>query len=122
MKEFELGQIFEESYPPEVALWCNKLGKYFIEEIEKDGDKRRFQIKEVPAPTNEELAERARTQRDALIAKTDYLLATDYPISEEKLEEVKAYRQALRDVPAQEGFPETIEWPTVPEWLEAKEE
>lgn len=117
MADFEVGQIFEDAYPPEAAMWCNESGKYFIEEIEKEGDKRRFQIMETPAPTNEELAERARGQRDALIAKTDYLLAADYPISAERLEEIKAYRQALRDVPAQEGFPETIVWPTAPEWL-----
>jgi hypothetical protein len=117
MVKFEVGQIFEDSYPPEAALWCNESGKYFIEEIGKEGDKRRFQIKETPAPTQEELAERARRQRDALLAKTDYLLASDYPISEERLEEIKVYRQALRDVPAQEGFPETIVWPETPEWL-----
>ena len=117
MADFEVGQIFEDSYPPEAAVWCNESGKYFIGEIEKEGDKRRFQIKETPAPTTEELAELARGQRDALLAKTDYLLAADYPISEERLEEIKTYRQALRDVPAQEGFPETIVWPKAPDWL-----
>ena len=117
MEEFEVGQIFEDSYPPEAALWCNEAGKYFIEEIEKAGDKRRFQIKETPAPTTEELAERARGQRDALLAKTDYILAADYPIGGERLEEIKVYRQSLRDVPAQEGFPENIVWPEAPAWL-----
>jgi hypothetical protein len=29
----------------------------------------------------------------------------DYPISQENLEEIKAYRQALRDLPQQPGFP-----------------
>jgi len=30
-------------------------------------------------------------------------------------EAMTAYRQALRDVPQQEGFPQTITWPTKPE-------
>ena len=68
-------------------------------------------------PTFDELAERARNKRDALISETDYLLMPDYPIDPESLEAVKAYRQALRDVPAQEGFPSSIVWPDLPEAL-----
>ena len=29
----------------------------------------------------------------------------DYPLDTDKLEEIKAYRQALRDLPQQPGFP-----------------
>lgn len=68
-------------------------------------------------PTVNELAARARNKRDALISETDYLLMSDYPIDAESLEAVKAYRQALRDVPAQEGFPSSIVWPDLPEVL-----
>lgn len=67
-------------------------------------------------------AERIREERDRRIAETDYLLAADYPISAEKLELVKAYRQALRDIPQQEGFPwsgeiddPAIPWPVLDE-------
>lgn len=63
--------------------------------------------------TDEERAEAARKKRDALLTATDYLLMPDYPLSAEKLEAVKAYRQALRDVPEQSGFPASIEWPTL---------
>ena len=38
----------------------------------------------------------------------------DYPISEEDLAAVKAYRTALRDVPQQEGFPREVVWPEAP--------
>ena len=31
--------------------------------------------------------------------------------------EISSYRQALLDVPAQSGWPTTIEWPTQPSWL-----
>ena len=53
--EFFIGQIFEETYPPEAAVWCNKQGNYYIEEIDSLEGKRRFQIVAVPEPTPEEI-------------------------------------------------------------------
>ena len=53
--DFFIGQIFEETYPPEAAVWCNSHGDRYITELEKDGAKRRFQIVAVPAPTLEEV-------------------------------------------------------------------
>lgn len=53
--EFFIGQVFEETYPPTAAVWCNSHGDRYITELEKDGDKRRFQIVAVPAPTLEEV-------------------------------------------------------------------
>lgn len=77
-----------------------------------------WELTKIPEPTAEEIqaqiARDARLKRDCLISQTDYLLQPDYPISAEQLEEVKAYRQALRDVPEQDGFPETIVWPEMP--------
>ena len=46
-----------------------------------------------------------REKRNELIAATDYLLAGDYPITQEKLALVKEYRQALRDITKLEGAP-----------------
>lgn len=65
--------------------------------------------------TDEDRARVAREKRDQLLAETDYLLMPDYPISSEALVALKTYRQALRDVPEQSGFPKTIEWPSKPE-------
>lgn len=65
--------------------------------------------------TDEDRAKAAREKRDHLLAETDYLLMPDYPISSEALVALKTYRQALRDVPEQEGFPNAIEWPSKPE-------
>lgn len=126
----ELNQIFEGGYPPEAAAWCNENNAYIeeLDPITKDvtekneiGEEvtqtktlRRFQILPIPAPTTEELAAQARSQRDALIAATDYLMATDYPLADEKRQELTVYRQALRDVPQQEGFPYAIVWPEKP--------
>ena len=60
------------------------------------------------------LAASARQKRDRLIAATDYLVTPDYPISDDRLAKVKIYRQALRDIPGQSGFPRSITWPDKP--------
>lgn len=118
--DFYIGQIFEEDYPPEAAVWCNSHGDRYITELEKDGDKRRFQIVAVPEPTTEEIAAQVRAKRDALLAETDFLMMPDYPLGEEDSAALKAYRQGLRDVPTQEGFPTEITWPDFPATLSQK--
>lgn len=82
---------------------------------DESGNKIATTVEEIPQPTPEELRKKkedeVRAKRDFLISKTDYLLAPDYPISAKDLEKVKAYRQALRDVPSQVGFPDNVVWP-----------
>lgn len=118
--DFFIGQIFEETYPPEAAVWCNSHGDRYITELEKDGAKRRFQIVAVPEPTTEEIAAQVRAKRDALLAETDFLMMPDYPLGEEDSVALKTYRQELRDVPTQEGFPTEITWPDLPATLNTK--
>ena len=60
------------------------------------------------------LAARARQKRDRLIPVPDYLVTPDYPIESDRLAKVKIYRQALRDIPGQSGFPRNITWPDKP--------
>ena len=64
--------------------------------------------------TDEERAAEAREKRNALIAETDFMAMPDYPLDDEKKAAVLAYRQALRDVPEQAGFPRQIDWPVKP--------
>ena len=52
-----------------------------------------------------------RIVRDRLIASTDWWATTDRTMSAEQT----AYRQALRDITAQSGFPTEVVWPTKPE-------
>ena len=51
-----------------------------------------------------------RRERNARLAETDYMGLVDYPVKAGELE----YRQALRDVPQQAGFPNTHAWPNKP--------
>ena len=64
--------------------------------------------------TDEEYAAEARERRNLLIAETDYLAMPDYPLPEDRKAAILAYRQALRDVPEQTGFPRQIDWPVKP--------
>lgn len=64
-----------------------------------------------PEPTTDHQALAVRIKRNTLIADTDYLLMPDYPITAEKLTLVKTYRQLLRDITKQNGFPAIIDWP-----------
>lgn len=67
--------------------------------------------------TDEELASRVRMRRDSLISRTDFYVQPDYPSDPAGLEAVKAYRQALRDIPEQSGFPRNVQWPSLPSAL-----
>jgi hypothetical protein len=61
-----------------------------------------------------EYAAEAREKRNQLIAETDFMAMPDYPLDNEKKAAILAYRQALRDVPEQAGFPRQIDWPVKP--------
>lgn len=52
----------------------------------------------------------ARSERDAKLAETDWMGMSDVTMSADWA----TYRQALRDVPAQSGFPNSIAWPDAP--------
>jgi hypothetical protein len=57
---------------------------------------------------------RVRDDRDFKLISTDWFDNTDSPLSESKKEEYRLYRQALRDIPLQDGFPFNIQWPEIP--------
>lgn len=59
-------------------------------------------------------AEEARAKRYKLLADTDWTQTLDAPIDAETREAYRAYRQALRDITEQDGFPDTITWPELP--------
>jgi len=66
-----------------------------------------------PPPTEEELAAMVRAERDQLIRDTDWSQLPDVPSDIQT--KYKQYRQALRDIPEQEGFPKDVTWPKHPE-------
>ena len=54
-----------------------------------------------------------RYQRDQMLFESDFVHLPDVSVS--NMGEWADYRQALRDVPAQSGFPKQFNWPTKPE-------
>jgi hypothetical protein len=60
-----------------------------------------------------QLAVRVRSERDARLAACDWTQMPDAPLTTEAKAAWAAYRQALRDVPGQAGFPLAVEWPMV---------
>jgi len=58
-----------------------------------------------------QLAEEARDKRNTLLTSSDYTQLSDSPRDKQAW---ATYRQALRDITDQEGFPETIVWPVKP--------
>ena len=59
-----------------------------------------------PALTREQ---QARVERNFLLSESDSMAYVDRITAD-----WRTYRQALRDLPAQEFFPETINWPVAP--------
>lgn len=59
-----------------------------------------------------EQAASVRNQRSELLSKCDWTQAADAPVDKTLW---AVYRQALRDIPAQTGFPWNVQWPTNPE-------
>jgi len=61
---------------------------------------------------DDEAAERVRTERDRLLAETDWTGLSDVTMSAD----MTTYRQALRDITAHANFPnlEDADWPTKP--------
>ena len=55
-------------------------------------------------------AEEVRSQRTGILRTTDWMGLSDVTMSAAWA----TYRQELRDIPEQEGFPNTVIWPTEP--------
>jgi len=64
----------------------------------------------------EENLQQAKAERNILLQESDWTTSTDSPLTDEQKAEAVTYRQALRDLPAQDGFP-NIAFPTKPDFL-----
>jgi hypothetical protein len=64
-------------------------------------------------PSDEVVAATVKARRDYLLAMSDWTQLPDVPQATKDLWAV--YRQALRDITAQAGFPQNVTWPTAPQ-------
>lgn len=101
---------YDEQVAPFVKIWQDEKAR--LEQAAAEAEAARL------AEYNSETGrfERLRAERDRRLTATDYLLMPDYPIPDDQRAVVQTYRQALRDLPAQEGAPwdggeESTPWP-----------
>lgn len=110
------GTVYQYSQAAGVELingkWYTKyvLGPIFTDNEEATAAEQEAAYK---AQKDAERAQAVRADRNARIAATDWTQGKDIP---DNISSAWAtYRQALRDVPSQAGFPWDIQWPTQPE-------
>ena len=95
--------------------WFTKyvLGPVFTDTVAEDGTVTTAAEQEAAykAMKDEEQAKAVRQQRGEKLKETDWTQVADAPVDKALW---ATYRQALRDVTTQEGFPWTITWPKEP--------
>lgn len=76
-----------------------------------------------PAPISPDLSVEVRLKRDQLLSDTQWLIqrhrdqievSEPTTLTADQYKALLTYRQALRDVPTQSGFPNNIVWPSHP--------
>lgn len=84
----------------------------WYKQVEQDGELVTVEITEAELQAERD-AGRERKMRDRrtnLLAESDYLCLSDQTPSQAVID----YRQALRDITSQSGWPTNITWPTPP--------
>lgn len=94
--------------------WYTKyvLGPTFIDTVEDGVTTTALQHETAyKAQKDTEQAKSVRATRDAKLAECDWTQVADAPVDKDAW---ATYRQALRDITVQSGFPWTITWPVSP--------
>lgn len=85
------------------------------EEIVTVNDKQFLRSSVPAAELIAEKAKKMRLIRNGLLAQSDWTQTNDNPLSIERKRKWGEYRQSLRDITGQSGFPESITFPPLPE-------
>lgn len=106
--EVNAHQLLADGYKP-VELLADRSGYSDCEgtfsfEFEEQSDKI-VEVAKFNKYSDEVLAQKKRQDRDNKLDFTDKFMVSDFPISELEREEMKVYRQYLRDLPASKNFP-----------------
>ena len=68
----------------------------------------------IQSQEDEATAFNVRAARDKLLDKSDYVILPDAPYSDDTKASYRTFRQQLRDLPSQAGFPNNVTWPAKP--------
>ena len=112
-------KLFHESYNPNIyeveCIIALEAGKRSITSIISD-------IRAITGVTtiditytDEQLAGKAIELRNLRLSKTDWTQLPDVQLTEAQITAWRLYRQELRDITGQAGYPRTINWPVKPE-------
>ena len=97
--------------------WFTKyvVGPIFTDYTDEEGVVHSAEEQEAAYKTriDEQFAENVRTQRNKLLEETDWTQSRDISLIND--DDWVLYRQALRDITSQEGFPHEVIWPTKPQ-------
>ena len=97
--------------------WFTKyiVGPVFTDYTDEEGVVHTAEEQEIEYKNriDEQVSENVRNQRNKLLEETDWTQSRDVVLDNDA--DWTAYRQELRDITEQEGFPHNIIWPTKPE-------
>ena len=94
----------------QTAFWDDAIDNWRVRDLTPEEIAQKFPAPPTPpGPTPEE---KARSLRNYLLSQSDWTQVADAPVDQAVW---AVYRQALRDVPQQSGFPNNIIWPTKPQ-------
>ena len=104
------GRIEQKDGAPEITIntlpaWASLCVSEHNTAVDLIASQQQKELLEAPTPEEE-----ARSIRDALLRETDWWALSDNTMTEDQA----AYRQELRDITAQAGFPDNITWPQEP--------
>lgn len=99
--------VFIPNHIPDVQYWLNEV-EYTLKHPHTLPEGATF---EKPSGIS---AREERELRDKLLSLSDWAVLPDAPLTDAQKQEWQAYRQALRDIPQQSGFPEFVVVPEEP--------
>lgn len=120
VQRVESAQLSYESCPECIELERLKSTKIWIPDDAVEMTESEIEAHLNPPISDEQLAATARAQRDTLLEQFTWRYerhARETRLGGETtdtLSVLDVYAQALADVPQQDGFPATIDWPTLP--------
>lgn len=104
--------LYARPTPPEYDRLTWRLVDGNFEQDEEGNWILPYVLEEMPL---DRAKENVRARRTSLLSGTDWIVVRSYESGEPVPAAWVSYRQALRDITAQEGFPYSVVWPAKPE-------
>lgn len=112
-----LAVICRALYGDRVAVEFNVIDgthivKWDVDGVDQPEDLEAFVLEHIENVSEQAAAANVRAERNKLLRDCDWTHLMDIPKATQTA--YKDYRQALRDITKQEGFPDVVDWPVRP--------